>query len=314
MMTKSSRKSLSDFSLRNQQNGVQREIPLGSIVLPDYQPRQYFDLVKLEELTESIKKHGILEPLLVVFLSDEKYELIAGGRRYQAALKAGLISVPVVVLDLNEQEALEIAILENLQREDLNPYEETESILRLMSLKLEIPLNDVPSLLYSMQQQRKGKSTHNVMGKDKFELIETLLKGLMTFESFVNNRLPILNLPNDILDVLKKGKIEYTKAKAIASVNDEVFREQLLTETIEQSLSLSQIREKIKTNQPSIIQENLRERFNDSLKRVKNSKALWSDPKKRKKIEKLIAQIEALVEEKTKTDEHITYSESETTL
>jgi ParB family chromosome partitioning protein len=295
-MTKTSRRSLDSFSLRNQARGIQKEIPLGAIVLPAYQPRQYFDPSKLEELTATVRKHGILEPLLVKEAGNQ-YELVAGGRRYRAAQVAGLISVPVVVLELTEQEALEVALLENLQREDLNPVEETEGIIRLLSLKLELPVEEVPSLLYRMQKEGKGKATDNVIGQEQVEAVESVLEGLMTFESFMTNRLRLLNLPPEILASLRKGEIAYTKASALSKLKDTSARQQLLQEAIEESLSLSQIRERIKSLVSLPPTQDLQFRFEVAAKRAKKVKTLWSDPKKRKKVEKLLAQLETLIAE-----------------
>jgi ParB family transcriptional regulator, chromosome partitioning protein len=99
------------------------------------QPRHYFDPEKLEQLVQSIAQHGILEPLLVRPLETNQYELVAGERRYRAALKLGLSEVPVVIRQLNDEEATQLALIENLQREDLNPIEETEGILQLLAFK-----------------------------------------------------------------------------------------------------------------------------------------------------------------------------------
>ncbi|WP_245940007.1 ParB/RepB/Spo0J family partition protein [Stenomitos frigidus] len=101
------------------------------------QPRRYFDPEKLNQLAESIKQHGILEPLLVCFTAHGKYEIVAGERRYRAATMLGFTEVPVVIRDFSDQEALQVALIENLQREDLNPIEETEGILELVALRLQ---------------------------------------------------------------------------------------------------------------------------------------------------------------------------------
>ncbi|NJO94561.1 MAG: ParB/RepB/Spo0J family partition protein [Hydrococcus sp. RM1_1_31] len=99
-------------------------VSLKDINLPQQQPRRYFDEQALQELISSIKQHGILQPLLVRPLSSGGYELVAGERRYRAAMESELTEVPVVVRELNNSEALQIALIENLQREDLNPVEE----------------------------------------------------------------------------------------------------------------------------------------------------------------------------------------------
>ena len=94
----------------------------------------------MQALVQSVKTDGILQPLLVRPLGEEKYELVAGERRYRAAKEVGLTEVPVIIGDLTQQQALRVALVENLQREDLNPVEETEGILQLLSHHLEYDL------------------------------------------------------------------------------------------------------------------------------------------------------------------------------
>ncbi|MDV7393256.1 ParB/RepB/Spo0J family partition protein, partial [Arthrospira platensis SPKY1] len=107
-------------------------LPIKAIKLPAQQPRRYFDPDKLAQLTESVKHNGILENLLVRPLDDNQYELVVGERRYRAAQEAGLTEVPVTIKELTDNEALQISLIENLHREDLNPVEETEGILWLL--------------------------------------------------------------------------------------------------------------------------------------------------------------------------------------
>jgi len=117
-------------------------ISIKEIHLPEQQPRRYFDPDALKELVNSIKEHGILQPLLVRPLSSGGYELVAGERRYRAAMESQLIEVPVVIRSLSNSEALSLSLIENLQREDLNPVEETEGILQLLSLHLETTVEE----------------------------------------------------------------------------------------------------------------------------------------------------------------------------
>jgi ParB family transcriptional regulator, chromosome partitioning protein len=108
-------------------------VSISKIRLPSHQPRRYFDPEKLQQLTDSIKQHGVLEPLLVRPLQQGEYELVAGERRYRAAQAGGLEIVPITVRELSDQEAIQLALVENLQREDLNPIEETEGVLELLT-------------------------------------------------------------------------------------------------------------------------------------------------------------------------------------
>ncbi|MGB5714448.1 MAG: ParB/RepB/Spo0J family partition protein [Waterburya sp.] len=293
------RKPVEDFIFRGEKTGAVQVAFLTDIKLPDYQPRQYFDETKLEELAQTIKTHGVLEPLLVRKLPKlNQFELVAGGRRYRAASKAGLTEVPVIVRELSDEQALEITIIENLQREDLNPVEETEGILKLLSKRLKIKTGEVSPLLHQLQKQVRGRSANNVIGSEKVESIQGVFEslGLMELDSFISNRLPLLNLPEDILEALRAGKIEYTTAKAIARVADEETRTQLLEAAIASSLSLNQIRELILAEQTPKQQSELKTRFDTTIKQAKKAKKLWSDAKKRKQLESLLAKLEKLIE------------------
>jgi ParB family chromosome partitioning protein len=294
------RKPVEDFIFRGEKTGAVQVAFLTDIKLPDYQPRQYFDESKLEELAQTIKQHGVLEPLLVRKLANRnQYELVAGGRRYRASRKAGLTEVPVIVRELSNEQAIEIAIIENLQREDLNPVEETEGIINLLAKRLNINLEEVSPLLHQLQKQLRGRSANNVIGSSKIELIQEIFDslGLMELDSFISNRLPLLNLPKEILEALRAGKIEYTKAKAIARINDQETRIQLLEEAIANCLSLSQIQELVKAEQEPKQQSELKTRFETTYKQAKKAKKLWNDAKKRKQLESLLAKLEKLIAE-----------------
>lgn len=275
-------------------------VALGRIQLPAQQPRRYFDPQKMEQLVFSVKEHGILEPLLLRTLDGSNmYELVAGERRYRAAKEAGLNDVPAVIRDLTDEQAVQLALIENLQREDLNPIEETEWVLQLLALRLEMALDEVPKLLYRMQHEAKGKVAHNVMGSSENEAVQSTFASLatMTWESFVNNRLPLLKLPDDVLEALQQGKIAYTKAQAIARVKDEEHRKDLLKEAISQDLSLAQIKERVdnlKSNAAAAEQPPLKTQIDDVLKLAKRSK-VWDDPKKQKRLEKVLADLRSLV-------------------
>ncbi|MBE9209217.1 ParB/RepB/Spo0J family partition protein [Nostoc sp. LEGE 06077] len=340
--------------------GSPQAMPLDQIVLPPNQPRRYFDAEALKQLTESIKQHGILQPLLVRPLDGEKHELVAGERRYRAAQEIGLKEVPVVIRQLDDNAAFQLALIENLLREDLNPVEETEGILHLLALKLGRSVEDIPPLLRRLQHERKEaalssnnvigkpesasddassddvvkdesekldddnnvigeqesnseKTSNNVIGKggdheqqgspsvnSDLKVVEAVFEGLglMTWESFANNRLPLLNLPEDILDALREGSLEYTKAKAIAQITQLNERVEFLEQAIANKWSLSEIRQRISEKKAATSTENTepknyKERFTAATTKLRKSR-IWSDPKKRKQIEKLLAQLETL--------------------
>lgn len=274
-----------------------REIPITEIVLPSSQPRRYFDPEALSQLSASISQFGVLEPLLVRPTNNNLYELVAGERRLRASKMAGLTSVPVVIRSLNDEDAWQLSLIENLLREDLNPLEETEGILQLLAIQLDESIPSVVKLLNRMQNEVKGKVTPNVMGSPNAQIIESVFQdlGLMNWQSFVKNRLPLLKLPPDILEVLRRGQLDYTKAIAIAKVKDEAMRESLLKEVIEKSLSLSEIRQRVAEINQTVKQEDTLKSGLDNTYRLIKSSKIWDNTKKRRQLEKLLVQIEKLV-------------------
>ncbi len=316
-------------------------VKLEDIVLPQHQPRRYFDPQALKELVESVRQHGILQPLLVRPLGGGKYELVAGERRYRAGQEVKLETVPVVVRELSDDQAFQLALIENLQREDLNPIEETEGILHLLAIRLHCDVEAVKSLLYRMKNAHskeekqppesldesrrnvspKGEETEsldnfsdnlneetesrrNVSPKVDLEQSKTVQQvfeslGLMNWLSFTTKRLPLLNLPEDILMALREGKLEYTKAQALARVKDEELRKQLLSGAIENDWSLSQIKEQIITStaaEPptSKTPNQIPERLKDITQRIKK-RQLWKEPRKEKQLVNLLNKLEALL-------------------
>ncbi|PHJ59027.1 plasmid partitioning protein ParB [Nostoc linckia z18] len=284
-------------------------VAINLIKLPPSQPRRYFDPQKLEELSRSIKELGILEPLLVRPLPGGDYELVAGERRYRAASMAALTEVPIISREMDDATTYQVRLVENLQREDLNPLEETEGILELLVLRLEMVLHEVISHLNRMRNvcdryDENSEVRHNVMSQPQTKIIEELFASLgrMSWQSFVKNRLPLLNLPQNVLEVLRSGQIEYTKAKAIARVQDDKTRKELLEDAIAYNLSLSEIKRKIqeieqqlKSESPSQTEPvSIKQRVDDTFQRFKKAK-VWDDPKKKAKIEKVLAQLEALI-------------------
>ena len=190
------------------------EILLSQIRANQYQPRTSFDQKKLEELAESIKKHGVIQPVLV--RKDGKgFELIAGERRFRAAKLAKLKKIPVVVSNISDVQSLEIAILENIQREDLNPLEVAKGYQRL---------------------------------KDEFGYTqEAVAKSVGKPRSSVANSLRLLTLSPKIQDEIDKGVISEGHAKVLLSV-DGVKAEQLLMRIISENLSVRDLEKQITEN------------------------------------------------------------------
>ncbi|HEY9661278.1 MAG TPA: ParB/RepB/Spo0J family partition protein [Allocoleopsis sp.] len=272
-------------------------IAIEKIHLPAKQPRRFFDPEKLEQLAESIRQHGVLEPILVRSLLKGQYELVAGERRYRAAQLAGLKEVPVVIRELSDQDALQLALIENLQREDLNPVEETEGILELLTLSLKCSQEDILDALTQMATaQKKGTELSGNVSRRVKSIAEILSSTVgLTPESFRTSRLPLLKLPSDVLEVLRQGKLEYTKARTIARLRDDQARQDLLQQAITENLSLTQIKERFKNLTSVAIKEStVSDRLVSVSRKVKQG---LDDPKKQRRLEKLLQELELLVED-----------------
>jgi len=221
-------------------------VPLDAIRLNEQQPRKHIDPDSLERLTASVRERGVLEPILVRPVAGG-YELVAGERRTRAARDAGMEDVPALVLELDDREALEISIIENLQREDLNAVEETEAVLSLLGLTLGLDRAAVLGLLHDLYQRERGRG-----GEERFDDAQRVLAaalferlGRFSPSSFLVNRVPILSFPDDLLQAVRAGRLAFTKAQAIARVEPSEARQTLLREALEHDLSLSQIRRRI---------------------------------------------------------------------
>ena len=193
---------------QNQSQKTVKNIEIKKIKAGRFQPRSNFDKDKLNELTNSIKKQGVLSPILVRELGLSEFEVIAGERRLRASKMAGLESIPCLVDQKKDQDALISALIENLQREDLNPVEEARGLDRL---KRE----------FGLTQDEVATST----GKAR---------------STIANSLRILSLPNSVLDMLSRGLIEKGHAKLLASLSPEEA-ERIAIKTTKESLSIKDL-------------------------------------------------------------------------
>lgn len=268
------------------------------ITLPESQPRRFFDPDKLAQLAESIKEHGILEPPIVRRVG-EKYQLVAGERRLRAAQMLGLLEIPIICKELSDEQALQVSLIENLQREDLNPIEETEAILQLLAISIAGTTADVVSLLNqsSNAKKRNLELTDNVIRQLETMTVVFDRVGRFNPESFRTNRLPLLKLPEDVLNALRQGQLEFTKARAIARVKDNLQRQELLTATIADNLPLTAIKQQIATQAVDRAAPTLppiQTQIDRALRSVKQAQ-VWTDPKKQKRLEKLLAELEQLM-------------------
>jgi ParB family transcriptional regulator, chromosome partitioning protein len=287
----------------NKHQSTSELVEIQAIHLPkQQQPRRYFSKDKMNQLIASVEEHGILEPLIVRPLKTGGYELVAGERRLRAAKELGLAQVPIVIRDFSDEKALEVALLENLQRDDLNPIDETEGILNLLCQVIKGSKADVVGLLnkFANAHRRQIQLTDEET-ESKVLIDQVFLKiGRLNREGFRTNRLPLLNLPEDVLEVLREGELEYTKARVIAKLKTPKLRISLIKETLSENLSLTQIKQKVKDLQNSS-KPYVEVVSGGSIKKSlimlsRQDSTAWHDEKKLKRLEKLLSELQQVLQ------------------
>lgn len=193
------------------------QLPVEQVLPGDGQPRQRFDEARLAELADSIKVHGVIQPILVRRRGGQ-YEIVAGERRWRAAQQAGLKNIPAVVSDVAERDALTVALVENLQREDLNPIEEAEAFHRLHE-----------QLGYSQQE------IADAVGKDR---------------TTITNSLRLLKLPEAVRSQVLNGELTMGHARAILALDEPAEMEKLAREVVAKRWSVRQTERATQPAQP----------------------------------------------------------------
>ena len=192
-------------------------IHLDDIIPNRFQPREVFDEKALKELAVSIKEHGVIQPI-IVRNTNGKYEIIAGERRYKASALAGLTKIPAIIRNLDDKESSKVALLENLQRKNLNAIEEARTYQKILEID-------------EMTQEELAKT----MGKS---------------QSAVANKIRLLSLPDEVQDALLKEKISERHARALINVPDLEKQKELLNKVIEEKLSVRKLEEEINNLYP----------------------------------------------------------------
>ena len=196
----------------------------GQIKPNPFQPRENFDQASIEELSQSIKEKGVIQPLLVRRRGDN-YELIAGERRFRASNILGLKEIPVIVRDVSDQDSLELALIENIQREGLNPIEEAHAYQHLID---------------------KFKVTQE-------KISEVLGKARVT----ITNTLRLLKLPHEIQEEMKNGRISFAHGRALLEIEDANHQRKLVQDIISKGLSVRELESLIKSNRPKLIKRKI---------------------------------------------------------
>ena len=200
-------RGLSSLIGETKAEAIKNQLPVSDLIPNQYQPRKNFDEANLEDLTNSLKERGMIQPIIVRKSNNEnsKFEIIAGERRWLAAQKAGIHNVPVVITEADDLKSLEFAIVENVQRHDLNPLEEAQGYKRLIDE-------------FSYDQEKVSK----FIGKSR---------------SYITNSLRILTLPDDVIKLIESKKLSTGHAKILVGLDNASF---VANKFIENKLSVRQ--------------------------------------------------------------------------
>ena len=193
------------------------QLYLDDIIPNRFQPREVFDEKALKELAVSIKEHGVIQPIIVRNVNG-KYEIIAGERRYKASALAGMTRIPAIIRDLDDKESSKVALLENLQRKNLNPIEEARTYQKILEID-------------QMTQEELAKT----MGKS---------------QSSVANKLRLLSLPDEVQEALLKEQVSERHARALISVPDSKKQSELLKKVINNKMTVRALEDEISSLYP----------------------------------------------------------------
>lgn len=212
------------------------QLYLDDIIPNRFQPREIFDEKALKELAVSIREHGVIQPIIVRNVNG-KYEIIAGERRYKASALAGLTKIPAIIRNLDDKESSKVALLENLQRKNLNPIEEARTYQKILEID-------------QMTQEELAKT----MGKS---------------QAAVSNKIRLLTLPDEIQDALLKEQISERHARALLNIEDKEKQKEMLKKVITNKMSVRTLEEEIK-GQTNTTEENTQEDIVDNSLSINN--------------------------------------------
>ncbi|GAA4020718.1 ParB/RepB/Spo0J family partition protein [Deinococcus rubellus] len=262
-------------------------LPLSALIANPRQPRRFFDQASLQQLAQSLKVQGVLQPLMVRPLDAGHYEIVYGERRWRAAQLAGLDEVPVLIRELSAAEAEVISAVENLQREDLNRYDEVTYKLRLVAQLFGIAPDEAIQVLKRLRAQPDSQPEQVAQLEHLFTQL-----GREQWRSFVTNGLPALRLPPLIAQAVQDGTLDYSKAVLLARAPQR-HHKTLLRRVLTRSLTHAELREEIARLEPALSEQAAPL---STVKRQLSARRLSQLPaERRQRAEKLISELAALL-------------------
>jgi ParB family transcriptional regulator, chromosome partitioning protein len=255
--------NLAELARRMSEEELQRRfdtrlesVPIDRIDRNPGQPRKHFERTALDNLAASIRREGVLTPILLLPTTAGRYMIVAGERRYRAAQRAGLTHMPANVIkhegasEVLTEEMLVLALVENMQRSDLSEVDEAKAILEMLRLDLEF---ETPEQVTALLRRMSRKSARNAPSGEHAAIVKGTFKRLGTsVESFVANRLPILQYAPELQEMIRSGQLHFTKAKLLNTIKDPEVRTALMWRAIAENLSRADLLAEIKASLPDV--------------------------------------------------------------
>ncbi len=221
-------------------------VSIAQILRRPYKSRREKDPQTFNDLVNSIKTYGFRGAIWLQRLPNEQLRLVAGETRLDAALAAGLTEIAADIAEVDDITAVKLSRVENARRRNLNALDDTEELIYLLTLTLKISREETKKLLYRYKNAAEGNSSVSSQTKEAIESLFEEVAPELEITTFVSSRLPLLDLPANVIEAYSQGLLEYTKALELGRIEDEILRQQLLQETIEQGLSLSALKARIR--------------------------------------------------------------------
>lgn len=295
---------LDEAQLPGEPSGDTRWLPVQDIQPGACQPRQFFSEEGIEALASSFREQGFRGAINVRSRKDGTWELIAGERRWRAARRAGLSTVRCIIDQYTDEEALQFALIENLQREDLSKLEETEGILRLIEVKLGIPKERAIAIIRTEGHPDRTSRSDVAPSKELENILAVLSSFGVELQTFRTKNLRTLTLPDDLKKAHLERGLPYSAALELLKVHDASRRKALLEKAVKGKLSFREIRSRVRASIGEDNSERQQERGGDTLllkrlngisRRLKSGISLAERSPKRKQLERLLEELEELL-------------------
>lgn len=272
-------------------------VPIEQIERRSYKSRREKDPQAFDELIHSITTYGFRGAIWLQRLPDGQLRLVAGETRLDAAIAAGLTEIPADIAEVDDITAVKLSRVENVRRRNLNALDDTEELLYLLTLVLQQSREQVKKLLYRYKNTAQGNSSIEPQIRNTIEALFAEVAPELEIATFVSSRLPLLDLPADVLEAYNAGQLEYTKAIVLGRIEDETKRRELLQETIEQGLSLSAIKQRIRPASPRTAVDKI-EKLQGQIQGIDRKSLRQLSGEQRHQLQQTLTELEALVQQK----------------